>query len=45
MVNRISSATGLPVKEADDTFLRWITELDGTSRTKIGQLRKRDALH
>ncbi|MDQ0318605.1 hypothetical protein QO002_000743 [Pararhizobium capsulatum DSM 1112] len=27
-INRISSATGRPVKEADDTFLHWITERD-----------------
>lgn len=44
--NRVSSATGRPVKEADDTFLHWIVEreADVTDEDRARVQSRRDAL-
>lgn len=44
--NRISSATGKPIKEADDTFLHWITEreADVTEEDRARVQAQRDAI-
>jgi hypothetical protein len=45
-VNRISSATGRPVKEADDTFLHWLIEreADVTDEDRARARARREAL-